>query len=211
MAIVTETFNATPTGWTQIRPTSGGVGLSQNADNTGAARSFETNESFRRNFDTGGLSQFSECDVPSNGSDANRSLFLYARVPVNGSTNFYALFINANAGTSSILRYSNATTAAQITGISNYSYPTTNFKVRLEVTRSGTTDTLRGFINGTQFISSTYAASSTTFVGQACGLAFYNCGTANPPPLRVDNWRAGLLTDPLPVDGPELGRGLLAV
>lgn len=203
MAIVVEPWTATPstTDWTRVR---GSVALTRVAsDNTGYAPS-ATNENYRRNFDLGGLAQFAECPIVAAGADNNRTAFLHLRMTLTGSTpSSYSVTFNAQAGTIGLLRYNTPTSVTPLlTGV-GVTVPATPFLLRMEVEGA----TLRGLIAGDVVISTT--DSGTALTGTAPGLAFYNCGTNSPPLLRVGQFRAGLLTDSV-VDGPELGRGLLA-
>lgn len=200
MAIATETFSATPTGWTRVR---GSLALSRvTADDTGAAvSSTASNETFRRDVDLGGVDQFSECDVVGAGADANRSVFVCARMGTGSTPSFYSAVVNANARTMTLLRYANPTSASPLTPTTTITIPTAPFKLRLEVEGSA----VRSLLNGEVILTAT---DSTIGSGTFGGLAFYNCGSGTLPPLRVDNWRAGLLADDVP--GPPPGRFLIA-
>lgn len=194
--LVEETFAATPSGFTRLR---GSVALSRiTADNSGAALS-TTNEGFRKDVDLGGPDQIVEETVVASGADANRTVFLWARVGSGSTPAFYAVALNANAGTMTLLRYSTPSAATALgSGTTTVTIPTAPFRFRFEVIGSQ----LRALTNGIERLAVTDTAITA---GNFAGLAFYNCGTATTPALRVDDWRAGLPRD----FTPEAGRGLL--
>ncbi|WFG47496.1 hypothetical protein [Pseudonocardia alni] len=188
MAITTENFSAAISGWTTVR---GSVALARvAADNSGSIAS-ETNGNARRDFDTGSADMFTEVDVVAAGADANRTIFLMARCTSAGGANsttaqnYYAGALNANAGTLSVLRYTNGAATALVSGLS-VSVPATPFKYRIEVEGS----TVRVFIGGTQVWSGTDTSITS---GTRGGVGFYNAGTT--PVARIDNFRTGALAD----------------
>ena len=194
MAVVEENFSATPSNWSTVR---GGVALSRiSSDDSGAILS-TTNGTVRKTFDIGGINQFSECDVVASGDDADRSVFVMARMQNTGTAGFYAFTLNANKGTGALLLYVSSSSASPVTSF-NIAVPAAPFRMRLEV--EGTS--LRGLINGSVVAT---GSNSTIAVGNYAGLGFFNCGTTATPPLRVDNWRAGLLTDVVD-SGPPPGQ-----
>lgn len=212
MAIVSETFSAAPSGFSLFR---GSVALSRiTTDNTGAILS-TTNGAVRNTNSLGGLDQFAEMNLTAPGVGADRSFFLYTRLPSTITTTtsthtYYALTGNANNGTMTVLRY-NANTVTNLSGtLTGQSYSAGDL-MQFRTTGTGSAVTLTAVRNGAQIYTIDDTASNRIVSADAtfAGLGFFNCGTSSPPPLRVDNWRAGLLSDLAPA-GPELGRGLLA-
>lgn len=188
MAIATEDFSAAISGWTTVRGT---VALARVAsDNSGSIAS-TTNGNARRDFDTGSPDMFTEVDVVAAGADDNRTIFLMARCTSAGGANsttaqnYYAGALNAQAGTLSVLRYTNGAATALVSGL-GVSIPATPFKYRIEVEGS----TVRVFIGGAQVWSGT---DSNITSGTRGGVGFYNAGTT--PVARVDNFRTGALAD----------------
>jgi hypothetical protein len=188
VAIVTEDFSAAISGWTTVRGT---VALARVAsDNSGSIAS-TTNGNARRDFDTGSPDMFTEVDVVAAGADDNRTIFLMARCTSAGGANsttaqnYYAGALNAQAGTLSVLRYTNGAATALVSGL-GVSIPATPFKYRIEVEGS----TVRVFIGGAQVWSGT---DSNITSGTRGGIGFYNAGTT--PVARVDDFRTGALAD----------------
>lgn len=185
MAITTENFSAAISGWTTVR---GSVALARvAADNSGSIAS-TTNGNSRRDFDTGSADMFTEFDVVAAGADANRTIFPMVRCTTAAQQTYYAAALNANAGTLSVIRYTNGTTLALVSGMA-VSIPAAPFKLRLEAEGR----TIRVLINGTLIGEWTDNDSGALLTNSRGGVGFFNAGTT--PVARVDNVRIGALAD----------------
>lgn len=217
MAIVTEDFSATGTrpGWTTVRSNYPVTGYS---DGTGTVPSLNgstsavMNASARRDVDLGGIEQFTECSVVGLDSTADRTLFLYGRMGTGSTPSFYAVAMNRNLGTVSLLRYANPTSATAVLSGFSYAYPTGVFAARFWVEGTGSAVTMRLFVNGSEVVNAVDTTSSRLLTGNYGGFGAYRAlsgGNGTTPLVKIDDWRAGLLSDLAPA-GPEPGRGLLA-
>lgn len=206
MALYTETFDATPTGFTRVRSTTGTatVNASGGVGNISAASS-SSNQFFRKEFDTGSPDMFAEMDILNIGSTGDQRLGLMIRCISTGAEdstavqNYYHMFVNPPVGVWTLLRWINGAATALVADTPT-TLPAYPYKIRLEA--QGTT--IRAYIGGVKMYDAADSGGSSLSTYTRGGIMAFNGVATN----TFDNLRIGALADD--VAGPEPGRMLLA-